>query len=429
MDCSSDSVRAYRILRLCRRLQSTTVRKKKVELVEKFPHKGMLRRIFALTMDPQVHFGFTSATLEPLLESKEYSSELYDADTRLKAWVNTLTSLSKNTFKGDAVGTLLDLLDETTYEERTLLLSILDKRLNVGIDFATAQRLFGRDFVVLPKDFMKAGLYETDMDIDFPVIAEPLIDGGRFKLVVTEDGECQAYDSSFATNTGFFQPFFPALQRRAAKLKKLIEVDVLLSAPGKDWGYVYALLYTRGKSYEEQREELRVYVLDVVVGDNTDTAYSKRRDRAVRVATDWKTEDLNVRIVPCVEVNSRKELMSRLKSVKSSKGLIIKDPESPYCRKRDTYWLKVRPENLVVFNATVEEMIYENPKNPNTLTGLILKSEDGTRVIIKQFRGTKQRLIVAEWGQSLIGRAVEYELDPQGDPIFKRWRPRHTVNG
>jgi hypothetical protein len=121
--------------------------------------------------------------------------------------------------------------------------------------------------------------------------------------------------------------------------------------------------------------------------------------------------------------------MSRLKSVKSSKGLIIKDPESPYCRKRDTYWLKVRPENLVVFNATVEEMIYENPKNPNTLTGLILKSEDGTRVIIKQFRGTKQRLIVAEWGQSLIGRAVEYELDPQGDPIFKRWRPRHTVNG
>ena len=424
---STDSVRMARVLRLCRKLQTTTFRRQKLELLERFLNKGMLKKVFALVMDPQVQFGLTSSQLEPYINFK-LKTELIRADKRFATWVNRLTDLAEGKLSStDAVSTLVPLFKKSTYEERHLMLSILDKSLNLGVDFAMAQKIFGKDFIKLPEDFMKAGMFNPDLDIEFPVLVEPCIDGERFKLIVSPSGECKAYDCSFADNSRLFKSYYPSLIKRSQRLEQSLEVDVMVIY--RDWSHTFACLHTRGLSYEQQWEQLDLFVLDVIVGGNTNTPYSKRRDRAASVAATWKKNGLKAQLIPAVEADSFKAVRKLVKSCREPKGIILKDPQSKYVRKRDSYWLKVRPASLERFSARVEELILAADSNPNSLCGLVLRGEDGKKVILKQFRGESQRLIVAEVGGRLVGRAVEYMKDGNGEPLFCRMRPHRTVNG
>lgn len=409
-----------------------TTRNPKIELLQRYAHNNILRDIFSFTYD----WKFTYGVSAPVVEERLIRFEPITT-RQFHEFVYLLQKLVMRLLTGDAARSELNhFLGGLDLGTRKWLLRVLDRDLQIRVSAGTINKIWPgliREF-----NIQKAEEYEKGMELKFPLLVEPKLDGLRM-VVRLLDGKAVAYSSS-----GKEMPQMQALADEVTKLvgDKEIYFDGEIMA-NSGWNETSSLVRTHTTNLsDDQKQRLKdnlfYNVFDVAFQDMLNPLPLHKRTEQVSNSL-AQINCPNIRQVVGEVVNNLEELMESYANFLALgfEGCMIKDLNAPYgpvCSKkgkehwRHNGWLKYKP----FIDVDVEILAAYEGKSPNTIGKLgqfLVRTKEGDQFHVGSGFTFLQREEFWVHGADMIGRIIEIKMQEDEKqvavarfPIFKRLR-------
>jgi ATP-dependent DNA ligase len=337
----------------------------------------------------------------------------------------------------EAVEKEINRLDENSSQ---LLKRILTKDLRGGFSESTINKAIPG--LVPTFDCMLAHKYEDSRVKSWPQVVEAKLDGVRVLAFVNLTNETVFFYSrsgkEFSTFDHLKQPIIDMLSAaRADKVDDEAEYDTMLHMvfDGEIVSGSFNKTVSEVRRKDSQATDAEFHVFDILpirTFQKEDKAgcllagkYSYRRNLLEFVVSKATSEA--IKITPKYIVNSPTEILTIYDRVRARglEGLIVKDLDGLYHRRRNHGWMKIKNEESVdVPIIAIEE---GTGKYVNQL-GAFVVNVDGVKVNVGSGLSDEQRASFWEAKDELIGRLVEvefHEKTPDGSlrhPRFIRFR-------
>lgn len=165
------------ILSIIEDLASTTKRLEKLAILEKNKDNENLKKVFKYALDPHITFYIKK------IPDYNYIKDVYDDNVFL--YLDKFAS--RELTGGAAIKALTTLLESTSPEVAELVERIIKKDLRCGVSTATANKIYGKDFIKKFPCMLASSMNEKNLSkISYPAFVQTKMDGMRAMIVVKE---------------------------------------------------------------------------------------------------------------------------------------------------------------------------------------------------------------------------------------------------
>lgn len=454
-------------LRLIEKIGATNSRIEKEALLTDLAAEDLGRFVLWWTYNPFITFG-----LKPKKPgSEKLSTVLAFTDSRLKG---LLTDLSERKLTGKAAeDEVKAVMASLTDVGADLLFRILSKDLKCGIG-ATMINLAIPDMVPT-FSVMRAHTYKPDMVKTWPVKVEPKLDGNRNTFL------CREGKGGFFTRSGKLVPALDFMTPDVLKVAEVAAKDedlrkILIDDKGTlsfmlDGEAMMGLFNSTGalrrKSADAKDAELHLYdIMSYEDFNATGAVGMKMKDRRemlvrfVRIAQSILGRHGSIQMVPQYFANSNADIQyyydlmlnkplavylargdqQRLATLtpqlidpntdapKNLEGLMVKDPEALYEKRKSRHWLKIKAEeteDLIIIGAFPGDLM---TKYENCLGGLIV-DRNGVEVRVGGGFSDEQRLEIWDLFQTRDVARHPNDCDDRGGTKGTVFDTVEDING
>lgn len=394
------------------------IKKDKIKFISNFKYQKTLRKILSIVYD---------YTLPIYLSPVDFSTKdnkYSKADSRLKKFLSIFEDIADRTItKTEAAFSFKNIISKSiTQEEIELYNCIINKDLKLGLDDVDINKMYP-GIVKYPVEFMLPGTYDASLDINFPVIVEPLFDTGERVKLVAEGNRVWAYNLAVADFRSLFKEHLEVLKNLSLKIEKRIEIDCILMKNGGYFRNISDLIHSTEKnrrvvlSNSDIGKQLVLYVFDVVIKGKEHIALSKRKDRAAEFVAKTKKLNIETKLMPHIVAEDHEQLVkAHKKAVKGGhKGIILKGIKSPYVYRKDSHWLTYKDPK---FDSAVIIEVIPGTAGSVGCSGIIVKMDNGQKKVITNMIDFQRQLL---WDRrnEVVGMHIDLEIIP---PIYEGYK-------
>lgn len=415
-------------------LESDNSRLFKESVLKSNVSNELLKRCFALTLDPWKNWGISKYDKPKSIGEGGHSDEL------LSLFLDCLESLNNREYTGNAARAAAerwihsgDELAQKWFER------ILWRNLRCGVSSTLVNKFWPNTvvpFAVALADTLeteyKNGNFKIIEDVKYPVRVEAKLDGLRV-IAVKESGVV-----TFYTRNGTVLDTLPTLK---SSLESISQDDIVFDGEvmGRDWNDSASVLMSSKKKKDDA--DMLYHIFDVVPLESwktqkCDMTYRERLDLLVSSLENYM-DDSKFRLVKNKDCENEKEIQDfYLECLEDGyEGVMLKSYDSAYQWKRSKSILKLKPvtthEGVIVgwYNSK------ESTKRAGQFGGFNVLLPNGvTTRVGGGYTDEIKRTVQSEGPDSYIGKIVECEaqlLTPDGCmrfPVFSRFREESDVD-
>lgn len=345
---------AMPILDLLMKVSKTTGKRKKEQLLKDFSahsHPSQvdaLKLVLKYALDPFIRFGISC----PEVEHNPSGTVDLD-DPTVWGMLEHLRTTAGSGSLTDKTALVIDTLMTLNEAAHGLTLVVLDKDIGCGIGAKTIEKIFPG--LLSAFNVMLASPFEEKRVKAWPVAIEPKYDGMRVAAHVSAAGAV-----SFYTRSGHEVPAMEGFAGMMLALRKAAGLDgAEVWFDGEITSGAFNSSISAARS-SERMEEGAYTVFDMVIGnllDDSDgalvAANGAYTDRRARLEAAFKLVNgrLNdgarlVELTPSYYASSVEEISHFYATLRASgmEGLIVKDLNGLYVRRRNPAWMKMKAE-------------------------------------------------------------------------------------
>ena len=385
-------------------------KKSKEAIIREYSADPLFKRVLTAMLDPFVTYGIAS------IPSNEQSAgtQVFDDST----WA-LLQDLANRVLTGNAARTAVkDELNRLSLFSGQLLTRILQKSSFAGFSESTVNSAIPG--LITTFDCMLAHKFEEERVTRWPQIVEPKLDGVRVLAFIKESAnEVRFFSRSGKEFLNFdhikmdlldkgrkFRMSLPALSDEFVDSETIVLDGEMVSGS-------FNKTVSEVRRMDGQAKDAIFHVFDMLYGDcftHEDKkgsvsvgTYTERRERLTRFMAGF--DPRSVEIIRAYTVNSVAEIHSIYAKVRERglEGLIVKDPNGLYHRRRNHAWMKIKNEETVEVRIVgAEEGIN---KYQGMLGALVCELKNGVRVNVGSGLSDEQR--------DTFWRAYRHDVSPQ----------------
>lgn len=364
------------ILSILDQLAATTKGTEKLAILEANKDNATLKHVFALALDPMINYWIKK--IPAYNKTKRLTPE------PLTSAFISLSKLTNRQVTGNAAAALLvQTLESISIDDAVVIERIIGKDLRCGVAAATANKVWGNDFI---KEFpvMKASPLDDKAlaRIKFPAISQLKVDGLRCTAVL-DGGVVTLYS---AAGNVIDLGNVPLMDTLARCMTPDFVVDgelVVVDANGKvlprKTGNGIINKAVRGTISKEEADRVRFMVFDDIEkqffaeGVEDPAPYSRRFEN---LKMQFLHTDKHVQIVPGKIVNSIEEAYAHFRELynQGEEGTILKDMRSIWENKRSK--LQVKFKGVVSADLRVKACEEGTGKNKGKIGALVCETDD-----------------------------------------------------
>jgi len=328
------------VLSILKRLEATTSRLEKEDILGEHADDPVLKEAFRLALDPLVNF-YIKKVPEPS-RSDGALFTLAAALESLKLWFVT-----RKVRGGEATEYLARMLGQLDKDDREVLRRVIGRNLKCGVSDATVEKIWPD--VTLSYPCMLVSPMNEKTKIKFPCIAQTKMDGMRFNAIV-ENGTVQ-YRSRAGKELDLFGVLDSDIMSLTAEQSYVLDGELLMvGADGRPMdrktGNGLLTKFQKGTGTAALAQQVRAVVWDIIPlfcfrkGSCSGVGY---RDRLNMLTTEKLTR---ASIVTTHVVKSMEEAQAlyQQKLLEGEEGLVLKDPAGPWENKRAKHQVKMKAE-------------------------------------------------------------------------------------
>jgi len=415
-----------KIVNILEELNSTKSAKVKESILRKYKDNKILKDLLYWTYNPDITFGVSNLKDAPLNLGNIYNTESVE-----DRWLDIsilLNDLSKRSITGNvARDKIFDIIFYLDNENVKIFTSIFKKKLECRLGISTINKVFGSDF--LPEEFCQLAKGITDKKrskLVYPVYTDSKLDGFR-AIVKVKDGNATIY-----SRTGKIKTQYKDIEKSMSYFPDG-EYDGEITSKN----FQYLMKSVNRKTNVDEWAEGSVYNIFDIIND------SELRDRIVQrnkifIETQIKIDNINkflnvkinnIKNVSGLFIHNELDLMKEYEKLlkEGYEGIMIKDLDASYKKKRSWNWIKMKPE--LSDDLEVLDIIEGKGEMVGTLGAIVCRLENGKTVNV----GTGFKLPERDdfWARKneIIGTIAEIKYQEKTDdgslrfPVWKRWRP------
>ncbi|WP_342234675.1 ATP-dependent DNA ligase [Inquilinus sp. OTU3971] len=393
-------MRDFQITAVLDDIAASSSPKEKVEILSRFKDNEAFKQFLVRTYNPYITYGVTPPKVE--------SAGKMQLTPESKAWV-VLDMLAERKLTGNAAReTVLELLLDMTPESGRIFTAILAHDVRAGFTANSINKAIPDLIPVFA--MMRAHSFEPKRIKSWPVAAEPKLDGWRVIAFVDEKVVFYTRGGNEITTLESLKPEFGKLRAELIKMggpgRFVMDGEVMSGAFNETSSVV--------RRKNEQAEDAVFHAFDLVSaayfidGTKTETpVYCKRRPMLERLVTAVGSD--RVKLVPRYLVNSLEEIEELYGKVRARglEGLIVKDLDAPYEKKKSYHWLKIKAEETVDARITGA---YEGEGKYEGMLGGVLVDVDGVEVGVGGGISDEQR---REFWDAWLRDKLKMENEPE----------------
>jgi hypothetical protein len=328
------------VLSILKRLEATTSRLEKEDILGEHADDPVLKEAFRLALDPLINF-YIKKVPEPS-RSDGALFTLAAALESLKLWFVT-----RKVRGGEATEYLARMLGQLDKDDREVLCRVIGRNLKCGVSDATVEKIWPD--VTLSYPCMLVSPMNEKTKIKFPCIAQTKMDGMRFNAIV-ENGTVQ-YRSRAGKELDLFGVLDSDIMSLTAEQSYVLDGELLMvGADGRPMdrktGNGLLTKFQKGTGTAALAQQVRAVVWDIIPlfcfrkGSCSGVGY---RDRLNMLTTEKLTR---ASIVTTHVVKSMEEAQAlyQQKLLEGEEGLVLKDPAGPWENKRAKHQVKMKAE-------------------------------------------------------------------------------------
>ena len=328
------------VLSILKRLEATTSRLEKEDILGEHADDPVLKEAFRLALDPLVNF-YIKKVPEPS-RSDGALFTLAAALESLKLWFVT-----RKVRGGEATEYLARMLGQLDKDDREVLRRVIGRNLKCGVSDATVEKIWPD--VTLSYPCMLVSPMNEKTKIKFPCIAQTKMDGMRFNAIV-ENGAVQ-YRSRAGKELDLFGVLDSDIMSLTAEQSYVLDGELLMvGSDGRPMdrktGNGLLTKFQKGTGTAALAQQVRAVVWDIIPlfcfrkGSCSGVGY---RDRLNMLTTEKLTR---ASIVTTHVVKSMEEAQAlyQQKLLEGEEGLVLKDPAGPWENKRAKHQVKMKAE-------------------------------------------------------------------------------------
>lgn len=337
-------------------------------------------------------------------------------------------------------------MSRLTPQSEELFWRIISKDLRAGFSSSTVNKVMPG--LVASFDCMLAHPLDAKRIKKWPQVAEPKLDGVRVLAFVNTNEEtvhfCSRSGKEFTTFEHLKEPILKVAHSRRKELGMGNEeadrfLDFVLDGEIVSGSFNKTVSEVRRK--DAQATDAEFHVFDILDGDifkredkkGEGETYEDRREALMAFFRHVANKFPQLKLIPRYLVSSMEEIDLLYKNVQARglEGLIIKDPDGLYHRRRNHAWMKIKAEESVDVRIVDVE---EGTNKYEGQLGAMVVDHNGVRVNVGSGLSDSQRASFWEAKDELIGRLIEveyHEITPDGSlrhPRFKRFRDDKEIS-
>lgn len=390
----------------------------KIKLIEQFPHKQELQKLFYLAYDPHVVFGITSKALPSKRGGlvSEVNPDILEKIPEIKGrnakveYINSATAwLAPNA--------------------RQYILAALDKDLNIGMGIKTINKALENtvsDFQLMLAHKQTEERYNLAFsDTDY-LYYNVKVDGVRCKVEVRGKDDIRFY-SRYGKEMEEF--LVENIRYELQKNYYIFAGKQLDCEIYSDQFQKFMRIYRR-KNVDLNsiyiRNSTRLAIFDLI--DIADAPLDDRVKEMQRLANSVQMRFISFLEYHKVENNYQKIWEISRKFIKDGEeGIIVKHPKQPYQFKRSNYWLKFKNKDTIDLQVTGYYEGEDNTQFKGALGGLIfdyngqeLRCGSGFSEDERKSLWLNRDNLIGEWVE--ISYMEETKTGSLRHPVFERFR-------
>ncbi len=404
------------LIRLFENIKVTDKQQNKEELIQLFPYKKLLKIVLKYVYDPFICYNFNNSELNSIFSGIPYKKSMQDSDIRLKKFFKFIKNAADRRIISSDYDKLKEILQLTTKNERTLLENIIKKDLNIGLSGYLINKLFPK-MIIYPTRFMTCLSYNPEYQIAFPVLIEPKEHGIRVKIVCDRDGKFFAYTRNFQNVTSMFNSYKIPLLKISEKKDSKIELEGILFYKNiKETVDLIKNIVSYKISTIPNDYTFRL--IDFVVDRNRKMDLRLRKNDVVKTAAILlKNGITQISIIPFIEVIDKYKIFKACnKSIENgNKGIILKDPKSPYVYNCDSRWLSY--ENPMYERGEIIEILRDRT-DLNKCRCIVIRNKEGIEKMVTNISKVLQTNIWKD-RTKIIGLSCMIEKGIQQNRLHK----------
>lgn len=312
-------------------------------------------------------------------------------DIRFKKILRTLQVFLKTGDQDKTLSKLSKILKVVSKNELVLLKRILLKDLQIGLSNEVINKLYP-NLIQYPTRFMMPGDYAPNLSITFPIIAEPEFRRGiRIKMVSVPKGITGAYSQSYKVYSMLFKGPLEILSGVSEKLGKVVEVDTYLVCLDRGIASILNNITSLSRILlREVETRTNLYVFDFIIQGDEKIPLERRKETVTKFVARVrkKTKVSNISVMPYIMALDREELKKANNVISKKakiKGIIIKDPNSPYSYKQDSFWLRYR--NIEVERGRLLQVI---TGHISPCGGVLVRRSNGRKFLLTNLSSSQR---------------------------------------
>lgn len=311
-------------------------------------HFDVLKQVLKYAYDDQIRFGIGANRMEVMLTESPDPRDIND-------WVFTaLDRVIMETSSTKKEALLNDITCQLNKADSDLLRAIVDKDLRCGINKSTINKalpgLLSEFSVMLAKPF-------TDRQAVFPAIVEPKLDGMRVIAIVRPEHR----DCTFYSRTGKVVPSLTNYCDEVIAFAMQFTENGAVAFDGEVTSGSFLESISEIRSGSEKVTDGTFHVFDVLVNEvaispiaMTDVELAgqgTQSQRRARLTAGWQAfkkvyEPKFIKPTATYVASDAVEVATLYSKHRDAgfEGVIVKDPNAPYVKKRAASWLKLKAE-------------------------------------------------------------------------------------
>lgn len=447
-----------RIAEIFNQIAETSGRNAKIDILESNIEDEQLQLTFRLAYDPYIKFNV--ARVELAFDDLPVRVPFGHAYT-FKHFLDDLDKLVQREVTGhDALNWVTAIYKTLPYSFQPYLEKILQKDLKIGVSTQTINKVWDG---LIPE--FKLGLCERwkkvrSRDLEWPMYAEPKIDGVRVIAFVNQESS----KVEMMSRSGLRYNNFKVIEDEILKTPVDVRVEPRFVLDGEIIDETFqGIMNNARRLYDVNCDNAIFHIWDILPMDEflDESCSYTQKERKIMLANSIIMSVPHLRVHPYKEINSLEEIKPTFEEYYSSgyEGVILKNPESKYVysagTRRGKAWLKYKIQDYNK-ETGVEPVEYsvmvtgaypgdKNTKFENVLGGFTYtgyaRLGDGVRVKIEGRIGggykDSQRSEFWERRDSLVGSILDIEAQEVTTneagghslrfPVFQRFRPDLTL--
>jgi len=351
---------------------------KKILLLKNYRHQKILKQVLINIYSPLRLFKISPKKVKIRLYTEKSKPSF-----RFILFLSLLNQKTKNKISLIRLKRSLSPIFSTAEKlEKDLYSRILNKDLQIDLKLGVVNAAFPK-LITFPGSFTESTSFPINAKLDFPLIAEPELDGDRIKIFSSK-GDSIAFTKDYSLVTKMFKNLINLISHLSKKWDTNIEMDGILS-------------------------NNKLYVFDIILDKEIKTLKYRKRKILTKILSLLEKEiSPEVLMLPHIIIKDRKSLRKAIYNLrqKEIKGLILKDPLST---SKKPLWLKIN-ENFIT-NIKIVEIVkkkFLEDSSKNTCGTLVCKL-NGKECSIEDI-AKKSREYLWKNRKDLIGKKCKIEM-------------------